>query len=244
MTREEALNKIRKLLARADANRNDNEHERETAMRQAMALMNKFGLDVSDAEVEDEFGPRGASDPIRSPEGLKSTPLWERSVWESVARLYDCKTFSAPIATSGRRTNYAQVIVGREMNRETVELVGLHVIKSIHREAGRTGTGRAHYTSFGVGASYAIAARVQKMLAERRKRGEQTGGRELMVVERSLVEQRENDEWMAERFGRMVKGRGLSVSDNGAARAGYAAGQSAALTRDVGGAGQRRIGRG
>jgi len=41
MNRETAIEKIQKLLARADADRNDNDHEREIALRQANALMAK-----------------------------------------------------------------------------------------------------------------------------------------------------------------------------------------------------------
>ena len=51
---QKIIDKIAKLLARADESRNDNPHEREIAMRQANSLLVKHGLSMTDVTDQAE----------------------------------------------------------------------------------------------------------------------------------------------------------------------------------------------
>ncbi len=88
MQRENLIRKIQALLARADKDRNDNENEREIALRQANAMMAKHNLSIvelSEAEQREELG--------MVTEGHKSLSgaVWKAVVYSAVAKLNGCK---------------------------------------------------------------------------------------------------------------------------------------------------------
>lgn len=59
MTDETIIRKITALLARADQNQNDYEHEREIALRQANYLLVKHGLDLATLNKEQQEAAQG-----------------------------------------------------------------------------------------------------------------------------------------------------------------------------------------
>lgn len=82
MDHSKALDKIKKLLRLAGSS---NPHEAAAAMRQARAMMEKFGLGEADVALSDVCEHSAAS-------GSKMTPAqWEASLAHTVAQAYSCK---------------------------------------------------------------------------------------------------------------------------------------------------------
>jgi hypothetical protein len=230
MNRESAIRKLRALLARGDAAKNDNEHERATAMRQARAIMDRFGLEEHDADTDDDF--RGALD---SEQFEVSSYAWERELLHAVARLYDCKSYNTRV-WRGASKRRVPVIVGREVNRTTVAIIARYLIDSITREGKATKPSYEHgkqwMNSFGSGAAWAIGDRVDVMLAEREEMARAERGRALMVLSQSMALQEEASQWIAQHVGRLVRGPGRTVNLAGY-NAGQAFGQGLPLTKNV-----------
>lgn len=63
MSNDKILDRIRKLLAMANDERG-NDNERETALRQAHAMLTKHGLELADVEAHEreKMDPRGCYD--------------------------------------------------------------------------------------------------------------------------------------------------------------------------------------
>ena len=173
------LDKIKKLLARADADRNDNEHERAIAMRQAASLMAKHGLDMSDIGNDDTstFGPMGSVE-IKTGQVDK----WVTSVYWSIARLNGCTTL--------RMQGKSMKIFGRAMRVTVARQMADYVIASVMREAQAVKTdyphihGRQFTKDFGDGAASGVHLQVDKIL-EAQKRGDL--GDEQLSSSRALV---------------------------------------------------------
>lgn len=169
MQRENLIRKIQALLARADKDRNDNEHEREIALRQANAMMAKHNLSIvelSEAEQREELG--------ELTEGQKSLTgaIWQAVVYSAVAKLNGCKCL--------RNTSKKIVMVIGHSSRVDISVaMAEYVIASIKREMPRAfdnhlGIGevinrRSFNTSFGNGAASAVFANVKTILAARRR---------------------------------------------------------------------------
>ncbi|MDH1009331.1 DUF2786 domain-containing protein [Pseudomonas nicosulfuronedens] len=93
MDHSKALDKIKKLLRLAGSS---NPHEAAAAMRQARAMMEKFGLGEADVTLSEVSEHSAAS-------GSKVTPAqWEASLSLTVAQAYSCKTLFLPYAGSYR----------------------------------------------------------------------------------------------------------------------------------------------
>lgn len=81
MTKKEAIDKIKKCLALSASS---NEHEAELALRQAKALMEKFGIDDADilaAEASAEHAKSGAMRP----------PAWECELATTIGISFGCR---------------------------------------------------------------------------------------------------------------------------------------------------------
>lgn len=100
MTEENALNKVRKLLALAG--NNPNQQESEAAMMMAQKLMCKHGLEMRDVEDKDRDRP-GAVE--LSHEGMgKTASWWEGRIAMVVAENFKCGVYrrSSGHSSSGR----------------------------------------------------------------------------------------------------------------------------------------------
>lgn len=240
------LSRVQKMLARADADRNDNEHEREIAMRQAHALLAKHGLsmaDVKDADVTDAFGPLGE---------LKVSAVgaqaWVGATYLAIAKLNGCFVFkSAPNL----------VIVGRAARATVVKQMAQYVIESIYREAGnaheaskRRGErihGRRFKTDFCNGALAGVGAQVRKILAdmERGKLGEEqlSKSHAMVVVNQHALATKEAADLARDKY-RLRKAGTRTVRYTSAYDQGEEYGSSMSLNNQIGGKSQGRIGRG
>lgn len=229
------VEKIQKFLARGDAARNDNPHEREIAMRHAHALLAKHGLELSDvteaSELRETMGRLG-----RQECGTETRWIWEACVWNEIARLNGCKVLRSP----GQRKVW---VVGRELRSEVVKSMSRYCVDSIRREAQRLGYPGA---SFGNGAAGGIAKQVSEILVAMeagKLDGEQLSTSTALV----LVNQRKNalveaDGAVKELFGKVRSGTGSSSTGHGYL-AGREYGSKLSLNRQVGGGNKLRIGK-
>jgi hypothetical protein len=150
------IEKIRKLLARADEARNDNEHEREIAMRQAHAMLAKHGLSMADVPEAEQAESEGALGRMSDDIGRA---VWPAGVFDAIAKLNGCRVIRNP-ARNGKGASVW--VIGRRVRCEITRDMARWLIKSIEREARKGGH---KGTQFGTGAWYGIAEQVRRILA-------------------------------------------------------------------------------
>jgi hypothetical protein len=166
MSNEAIIAKIQKLLARADEDRNDNEHERAIALRQAHSLLARHGLTADDVleRSVDPLGPLG-----RLTVAVDLTP-WQRAVAVCVAELYGVFGY--------RDANGVSKFCGRKARTLIARDVLLYLLRSVEREVyaalkARPANSPVHAktfrSSFCAGAAIGIATQVESILADLRK---------------------------------------------------------------------------
>ena len=126
MTTNPIIDRIRKLLALADASRNPNEAEAEAAMRMATRLLSQNNLDLSDVQSS-------AHDPNNQPVGEHPVPCsrapaetWKAILANSTAPLYYAKVYR-----HGDELRY----VGRPHNTIVASEMTAYLIRAIDRLA-------------------------------------------------------------------------------------------------------------
>jgi len=160
MNNDNIINKIKKLLAMADQNGGASDTERETAMRQATALMNKHNIELAETEERPE---QTGQDHI-----LAGSSVWKAFVFNAAASLYGCKTYRS----TGR--NGQIYIIGLDHNRQVTISMSQYLIKSIEREAKQyTGSGRRFLNNFRKGAAIGITQQTKKIINEREAAAQQ-----------------------------------------------------------------------
>lgn len=187
MSDEKILEKVRKLLAMAN-HENANETERETAMRQAHALLTKHGLDMAavNQHEREKLDPRGE---FKHEDW--SIP-WTRSVRAAIAKLFMCKYVYGDKINGTRCWHY---YIGRESNATTAEYMSVFVVGSILKE------GRARYghnlapetRAFGEGAAHRLWQRVEEMIAAKVDEVQVSDGKGLALIDLRKSEHDENE---------------------------------------------------
>jgi hypothetical protein len=190
MAEEKVLEKIRKLLERANDERGSTEGERETAMRMATSLMAKYQLDMADIPQ----AQREKDDPLGRFDGEGWYLKWCQMIRNSVAHLFDCRyvNMGKVNATRGRYT-----YIGRASNATTAMLMADWIVKDALREADRVGGHRlsAQGRSFGFGFAERLHARVALMRAQAAEEIKVSTGRDLVLIRTDFA--RENADFMA-----------------------------------------------
>ncbi len=195
MNKAKVLKKVAALLARGDASQNDNEHEREIAMRQAQKLMDEYNISVLEASV----GQLG--DAARGQEGvwITSANRWKRMVYNCIGRLYGVTVYN-----DGDSMTY---LVGSEANREVTLSMGEYVIDSIEREAKtHSSKGRKFVNSFKKGAMSGVSMTVSVMIREREKQPE-SQGKGLVLASFYDQEMANNNQWLADELNIILQNR-------------------------------------
>jgi len=225
MDRENVIEKIQKLLARADADRNDNEHEREIALRQANALMAMHELssiDLTESEQRKELGELTESD---DPLG---NALWNSSVYSAIAKMNNCRCIRSP-------HNKTIHILGHSSKVTVTRDLAAYCIRSIKREMPNAWNGligkaneskRSFNTSFGNGAASAIFNNVHKIV-EARKQGNIDGqqlssSQAMILVDIHKKQLAEVNSFVRQTYPHLRTGNG----SRSYSRAGYSAGKS------------------
>jgi len=248
---QKVAQKIRNLLARADRERNDNEHEREVALRQANALLAKYGLSAAEVSAGAGEGEAFGSPGMVSLDTHRGT--WVATVYGSLARLNGCFV----VREQRRAGDQTITIFGRAVRVTVTRQMAEYVVESIRREAEyqhkanhREIHGRRFKVDFGLGAAAGVNGQVERILAEQR-RG-RVGEEELSQSQAMVVtDQHKKAVVEAERLARDLFGplrRSSYSRTNGslnAQRAGYDYGSNVSLNSQVPGRGaQGRLGQG
>lgn len=167
------IDKIQKLLARADEDRNDNAHEREIALRQAHRMLSKAGLTMSDVMCKDERTAKLGG--MVKHAYTVSRSMWEKYLYSSVADMFGAVVLST--RGKGKIT-----IIGRESNVATTAHMAKYLVKSIRREAKQIG---AKINDFGQGAQLGVADQIDRIINEIPQ--DYSDGKGLMVLKNQLV---------------------------------------------------------
>jgi len=150
------LDKVRRILARADEARNDNEHERAIALRQAHALLAMHGLAMADVntadEARDELGAVG-----RGFVEFENRLLYPVGIYTAIARLNGCAAVKIPNGKAPPKL----AIIGRRLSVSMTRQIGAYVVESVRREAATWGLDA---NSYGVGAWAGVSQQVDLIL--------------------------------------------------------------------------------
>lgn len=226
MSEERVINKIQKLLAVANDGRG-NETERDTALRQAHALLLKHNLDMEDIPAAQRTEPR-----IVHAFQTWSQP-WARQVIGDVARLFFCRYVQSSKINA---TKMHHKFVGKEGNATTAALIAEFVVTSVLAEARRlTGENLSPAArSFALGAAERIQRRVDDMIAGRGEVQAVSSGRELVVLNLYKTESEQNGAWMAANMKtREITVRMAAAGDAAAFAAGRVYGGKVSLVAQV-----------
>lgn len=213
------LAKVKALLARADADQNDNEHERATAMRQAQKLMDQYNLalmDVNAGHLADDRGQEGF--------WISPSQKWKRLMYNTLAPLYGVTTY--------RDKDHMFILTGNDGNRQALRAMGSYVIKSVEREAKKhSGEGRQFVNSFKRGSVHGVKDTVNSMLLERSK---QPTGKGLIPVDYYTREEELNLDWLKD-LGVVLTNRAsrANLSSYAGAQAGREHGSSISLNSQI-----------
>lgn len=124
MTTNPIIDRIRKLLALADASRNPNEAEAEAAMRMATRLLSQNNLDLSDVQSATDANHPVGEHPV--PCSRAPADTWKAILATSVAPLYYAKVY---------RTGDELRYVGRPHNTIVASEMTAYLIRAIDRLA-------------------------------------------------------------------------------------------------------------
>lgn len=230
MTRDQALDKVRKCLA---LSRSPNEHEAAAALRQAQALMRTHGIGDADVELADVAECRARA---RSP----ALNRWEVHLSNCIAEAFGCDVFSSRnVDFSGRRVRWfrdfvfvgvggAQEIAGYAytvLARQCAAARLAHIAKQPKRCLPITKTARGDM--FAAGWVLGVSTLVQSFAGCPRNKG---------LIERHMAANHPDIQVAESRDS--TAGRNAGLADRAA---GFRAGKNADLKLGVGGAADRPL---
>jgi len=172
--------KIRKLLALADGNKNEN--ERNSAMKLAMELLSKHNLDM--AQVADSAED---VEVVEVDAYLKLDP-WIRSIMHAACTLYYTRFIMRPIYGGyyGDRKEWHPTFVGTPENIDCTMEIATWLIDSIRQESNWLFRAAYERRSFRVGAADRILERANQLIAEEKQTCGSTPSNSLMVLRNQL----------------------------------------------------------
>ncbi len=198
--------KIRKLLALADGNQND--HERDAAMKLAMELLSKHNLDLT--TVADRSNEIEVLECIVT---LKLEP-WIRAVLAAVCKLYYTEYLLRPVYKGyfHDRKEYHPTFIGTRENIDVTLEVASWLLSSIRSESNWLFTEQFERRSFRLGAAHKLHARACELIDEERKNGAPTSTNSLMVLRNDL--QSANKKHLESKNLKTFRSRGSSFSSD------------------------------
>lgn len=201
--KEKVIEKIRKILARANDMTGTTEAERETAMKMAHTLLVKHNLSLSETkEVTEE----------RSKDFFaRSSDIWTRSIMDSISELYFCKYFymKRPDPAVNRDHHF---FVGLASNVETAKIISRFVVDSVSQESNVLKRGRRDASSFGRSFCLAAAYKIKERCETLRKEAEAehnnpSGGTSLVLASLYEQEKLNNQKFIEMELGLSIKNR-------------------------------------
>ncbi len=218
------VEKIRKLLALADSNKNSHEHEREVAMQAAMDLLAKHNLSM--AQID------GASLEILPDEvhlDIKLEP-WLRDIFSAACRLYFTCYYMRVTRNWQGRKEHTPVFIGTTENVAVTIDIASWLIKSVRAESNRLYHSQYERRSFRVGAAERILRRASEIREVELATAVKTPGNQLMVIRNHFDEA--NQKHMRAKNCKTFRSRPLYL-DEGAYTDGESFGQQVGLNRQV-----------
>jgi hypothetical protein len=193
---ESITSKIKKLLALADGNQN--EHERQVAMKFAMDLLAKHNLTMEELDgAQTQSG-------IQEIESMFRLEPWIRVILDAACTLYytDFYVSTKVVSTKFDFWNFdvrsvtrdVPVFVGTTENVGVTIEVATWLINSVRLESNRLYKASALRRSFRLGAAHTLRERAHEILNSEKVAAEHTSGTALMVLRNKL--QRANQEYL------------------------------------------------
>ncbi len=191
---DSVVQKIQKLLALAEGNQN--EHERDVAMRFAMDLLAKHNLSL--AQVE---GTVFGAD-LQEIKGNFKLDRWIRSILSAACKLYYTELYIDGGEWDWwgeRRINQRPVFIGTSENIAVTIEVAAFLIESVRLESNRAFKTAYERKSFRLGAASRLYERAVELVRQEQSMGQSAqsgaGGTSLVVIRNQL--ERMNREYMS-----------------------------------------------
>lgn len=222
---EKQLDKIKKLLAFANDERG-NETERETALRQAYALMAKHNIDMAEIEAHST----APQEPRINFTNDSWSWMWAKQTSQIVAKLFFCKYYYS-YQINGTKVRHH--FIGKESNAMTAAVMSDWIVNSILKEGrkGHSGGNTGPQTrAFAIGAMHKLSKRVDEIIAQ--TQAEATPGNALVLASLYKTEDEANELLLPENL-RTSKTRHSKVDIDAYLR-GQAFGDSINLNKQVG----------
>ena len=205
--KNKVISKVQKLLNMANGTAEGGEHERDTAMRMALALLAKHNLDMADTmvKVDKENRTKITMEQYTCP--------WRRTVAGAIARMFFSNYFYTGIRGKQKLT---YTFVGLESNVVTTKDMVEWIIKSVTKECLKRkrelGQNAAWETSFFNSAAHVIANRCRELQAEAEfANTPKAGGTALVLSSVYEQEERENVRYIAEEMGVKITTKKVSL---------------------------------
>jgi hypothetical protein len=241
--REMIARRVRALLAKT-TEAGCTEAEAMAAAEMAKALMDKYSISQTEAEIEAEGTKQGTSERVRAGRVIISDYLSQ-----AVSRFCDCKAWQqGKYDLYGRRVSshvflggVADVDFATWLLKSLADFVKVETGKFIHGGGALSGGRRAElFQSFSIGCASRIAQRLNALTSDRKIKAEvMSDGRALVVVKGAIVDRAFAATGIKLRSGSR---KSAGVGSSGAYNAGRAAGDRASFGRPVnGGSGTRLL---
>ena len=187
------LLKIRKLLSLSNS---DNVNEAALAAARAQELMDKYGIEKAQAEIQTGFEDPEEKEDIKNfseiPEGWVDTSQkmtkWKIHLFCGIAKYNSCKGFS-----SYRGQGRSIEVIGRPSDVETTRYMYTYIMKEICnlRNKNSRGLGKTWSNNFCIGAVQGILERINEsrnhMRAKMAVDAQRAGGTALMVLDKAIA---------------------------------------------------------
>jgi Protein of unknown function (DUF2786) len=169
------VEKVRKLLALADSDKNSHEHERAVAMQAAMDLLAKHNLSMTEITAQSLDVP-----PEEVSVNFKLEP-WVRRILSAACKLYYTRYYMVGQRNRYNRLDRNPVFVGTAENIAVTISVATWLLKSVRLESNRMYQESFERRSFRLGAADRIFERACEIMLSEKDNGS-TGGTSLMVL--------------------------------------------------------------
>ncbi len=170
------VEKIRKLLALADSNKNSHEHERNVAMQAAMDLLAKHSLSLTQVDSSSlDIQPEEIT------ANFKLEP-WIRNVLSAACKLYYTDYYMVGTRTWSGNIERSPVFVGTAENIAVTMEVATWLIDSVRKESNRLYKDPYERRSFRRGAADRLFERALEMRESEKKLAAASTGTNLIVV--------------------------------------------------------------
>jgi hypothetical protein len=222
---DKLIEKVKKLLALAG--NNPNENEAAAAMERASRLMAQHNLTASQINTNDNDR---IEDKTTETGGIKQK--WARYIWNSTAKLNFTYYFYSHIPHFPDVHN----LIGTRANVETTKIMAVYLIETVERlayEAPIPGTQR---TAFKLGAATRLAQRMEKLKRDREQGKEQTTSSNNLPALANLyqVHETDNKQFYLEKHGKVCgKGQRASTKNHNAFALGMQAANNISLATQI-----------